>query len=108
MFQPAFLQNKKRNALAGFVTPFYQHITDPFYRKGLRILQNVTDSTEQKTSLRLETFKRILEPINSFKPTQKTWWKNWLEGTGEDFAAKDYEQIAKLNRDNPGKGFAIL
>ena len=108
MFQPAFLQNKKRNALAGFVTPFYQHITDPFLKKGLRILQNVTDSTEQKTSLRLETFKRILEPINSFKPTQKTWWKNWLEGTGEDFAAKDYEQIAKLNRDNPGKGFAIF
>lgn len=107
MFQPAFLTNKKRGMLAGFVTPFYQHITEPAFRKGARILQNVIDSTEQKTSARLETFKRITQPINSYKKTQAKWWKGWLEGTGEDFAAKDYETIAKLDKDNPGKGFAI-
>jgi hypothetical protein len=108
MFQPAFLANKKRGVLSGFVTPFYQHVTEPAFRKAARVLQNIIDNTEQKTSARLDTFKRITEPINSFRPTHKAWWKSWLEGTGDDIAAVDYETIAKLDKDNPGKGFDIF
>jgi hypothetical protein len=108
MFQPTFMSNPRRGILANFVTPFYYHISDPYGRKVVRLVQNVSDFVEQKTSQRADRLQEILTPILSSRNTHKKWWAGYVDGTGAESASKDFRTIEKLDVNDPGNGFNIF
>ena len=108
LFQPTFLSNPRRGILANFVTPFYYHITDPYGRKVIRLIQNVSDFTEVKTSQRTDRLSEILNPILANRKTHKKWWDSYIDGTGADTAQKDFKTIEKLDAVDPGNGFTTF
>ena len=107
MYQPHFMSNSKRGIIRSFITPFYYHITDPYLRKATRLIQNVANSTEQKTAERLNRLDAIIKPKISFEKAHSNWWKTYLDGTGEQTAFKDFKTIQNFEADNPGKGFRL-
>lgn len=107
MYQPHFMTNSKRGMIRSFVTPFYYHITDPYLRKATRLIQNVANSTEQKTAERLNRLDAIIKPKIAFERSHKDWWATYLDGTGEQSAFKDFKRIQQFEADNPEKGFRL-
>ena len=75
----------------GNFLPFYHHITDPHFKKALRLQNNVVASTEQKTAERLIQINKIVN--RDVGKTNKKWWERYLKGDGEQSAWKDFDEI---------------
>jgi len=81
------------NVLRGFA-PFYNQLTDPYARKLVRLINNVNQATQQKTSTRLNELAKIMNIAKKApKPVQEAY-ETYLKGTGNISAFNDYRAIS--------------
>jgi len=80
--------------MLGPLTPFYYHLTDPFARKIARLVNNVTNRTEQKVTERLITINQITKRNLDFD--DKKWWDGYLRGDEKVSAWKDFDEVQKV------------
>jgi hypothetical protein len=80
--------------ILGPLTPFYYHLTDPFARKIARLVNNVTNRTEQQVTERLITINQITKLNLDFD--DRKWWEGYLRGEEKVSAWNDFNEIQKI------------
>ena len=80
--------------ILGPLTPFYYHLDDPYARKAVRLVNNVTNKTEQKVAERLLSVNQIVKRELDFD--DKKWWEGYLRGDDKVSAWKDFDEVQKV------------
>ena len=81
--------------ILGPLTPFYYHLDDPYARKAVRLVNNVTNKTEQKVAERLLSVNQIVKRELDFD--DKKWWEGYLRGDDKVSAWKDFDEVRITN-----------